>query len=423
MAWTGPRERSTWANVVPASGRVRGARSGWDLEPHPARGDRFTESSSSNTTFFPFARRLGLRLECAQTRSGVIGSSVTHADRVVTARRSLVAGLLAISPMPSHRRGRRLKVLDEDRVDLGMLSTPARGTSRAPATVPTSDSRGSSSRARRARGPSARRPRSGPRRAGLIARPTSKHAYASTDLAVSSSTSTSHAQAAYEIVEWGGGRPPLSRVDDRRVRLQLRSGAGDELAVAPGRGRGHVLTPIFSAARPSRSPRRRRSRGRPVDLHSLPRSRGSSPPGGRLLTAFPATNVARDANVPVQTGDESVFDCRTCPVVGNADRLGDDLRLDRLRAVADVGRAAKTSMRPSGFTLIQRLRRVAVLVHAGGVLDRRDPVALVCFAISAPPWSRPERRGARGAAPLRAGRWSSSGSRPAARGRSHRRSP
>src|SRR5439155_6641838 len=65
------------------------------------------------------------------------------------------------------------------------------------------------------------------------------------------------------------------------------------------------------------------------------------------------------------------------PVVGDADRLGHDLRLDRLRAVADVGGAGEDVDAPVGLDLDPRLRRVAVLIHPRRVLDRRDAAALM----------------------------------------------
>ena len=70
-------------------------------------------------------------------------------------------------------------------------------------------------------------------------------------------------------------------------------------------------------------------------------------------TAFPATNVARDANVPVQTGDESVFELSYViqsygtPIVSAT--ICDWIVFDPL-PMSDV--PANTSTRPSGFTLI-----------------------------------------------------------------------
>ena len=91
------------------------------------------------------------------------------------------------------------------------------------------------------------------------------------------------------------------------------------------------------------------------------------------------------------------------PVVRDADRLGDDLRLDRLRPVADVGRPGEDVDAPVGLDLDPGLRRVAVLVHPRRVLDRRDPAA-VWMAISGPPGCRAGRRGAREQVALRASR-------------------
>ena len=104
------------------------------------------------------------------------------------------------------------------------------------------------------------------------------------------------------------------------------------------------------------------------------------------------------------------------PVVRDADRLGDDLRLDRLRAVADVGRPANTSTRPSGLTLIHACDGSPFWFMPVGYSIAAIPRP-VCFAISEPPGFRAGRRDAPAAARRSRGRASSSGSRPRARAR------
>ena len=84
------------------------------------------------------------------------------------------------------------------------------------------------------------------------------------------------------------------------------------------------------------------------------------------------------------------------PVVGDADSLGHDLRLDGLGPVADVGRAREHVHPAVGLDLDPGLRRVAVLVHAGGVLDGGDSLA----AVQSHQWPPPD--------PIWAIRWSGS---------------
>ncbi len=221
-----------------------------------------------------------------------------------------------------------------------------------------------------------------------------------------------------------GVDPAGLRLHDRRVRVQVGAGAGDQLAVHPGRRCGdvrdadlllrralgdHLAVDDVEVLRLDLELLRR-------DLEQLlaRRQRG-------LLTALPATKVAREANVP--GADRRRVRVRVVvrdPLVRDAERLGDDLALDRLRAVADVGGAGEDVDAAVRLDLDPRLRRVAVLVHAGRVLDRRDPAARV-LGHSDPPF-RPGRRGARGAGRPSASRASSSGSRRAARARPRRRS-
>src|SRR6185295_9167845 len=74
------------------------------------------------------------------------------------------------------------------------------------------------------------------------------------------------------------------------------------------------------------------------------------------------------------------------PVEGDAERVGDDLRVHRPRSLADVDGAGEDVDAAVRLELDPRLARVAVLVHAGGVIDRRDPSALVLRHYRPPPF-------------------------------------
>ena len=73
------------------------------------------------------------------------------------------------------------------------------------------------------------------------------------------------------------------------------------------------------------------------------------------------------------------------PVVGHAQGVGDDLRVDGLRALPDVDRACEDVDASVRLELDPGLARVAVLVHARRVLDRREPAtAMLCHQASSP---------------------------------------
>ena len=168
-------------------------------------------------------------------------------------------------------------------------------------------------------------------------------------------------------------------VHDRRERLELRARAGDQLAVGPGRRRRDVR---------HRDRALRRTLGHHlavddlevgrVDLELL--ARDLEDLLARLLGCLldrpsrderrarreRARADGRRVGVRVVVGD---------PVERHADRLGDDLRLDRLRAVPDVGGTGEHVDAPVRLDLDPRLRRVAVLVHSRGVLDCRESAA------------------------------------------------
>ena len=197
---------------------------------------------------------------------------------------------------------------------------------------------------------------------------------------VSSSTSTSAAHEAYEIAEWGGRSTfPGLRLDDRRVRLQLGAGAGDQLAVAPRRSGGHVghADLLLRCALRDHLTVDDLEVGR-IDLELLAGDLEDllAHVLGRLLD-----RLAGDERRP--RGERAGADRRRVgvgvvvgdPLVRDADRLGDDLGLDRLRAVADVRGAGEHVDATVRLDLDPCLRRVAVLVHPRGVLDRREAAA------------------------------------------------
>ena len=174
---------------------------------------------------------------------------------------------------------------------------------------------------------------------------------------------------------------PGLRLHDRRVRLQLRAGAGDQLTVGPGCRGSHIRDADFLL---------RRALGQDLavddlevggvdlellagDLEDLRAHRESGLLRGLARDERGARRErpradGRRVGVRVVVGD---------PLVRHADRLGDDLRLDRLRPVADVGCPGEDVDSPVRLDLDPGLRRIAVLVHPGRVLDRREPAALV----------------------------------------------
>src|SRR6188472_505959 len=174
---------------------------------------------------------------------------------------------------------------------------------------------------------------------------------------------------------------PRLGVDDRREVLELRPGARDQLAVRPRRRGGDVGNGDLLL---------RRALGQHlavhdlevggVDLELLARDVEDPLPDslGRLLDRLARDERRTRRERPGADGRRvGVRVVVRDPVVRDADRLRDDLRLDRLRPVGDVGRAREDVDATVGLHLDPRLRRVAVLVHASRVLDRRDPAALV----------------------------------------------
>src|SRR5439155_12321460 len=74
------------------------------------------------------------------------------------------------------------------------------------------------------------------------------------------------------------------------------------------------------------------------------------------------------------------------PVVGHAEGVRDDLRVHRPRPLADVDGPGEDVDAAVRLQLDPGLARVAVLVHAGRVLDRRDPATLVLGHYASPPF-------------------------------------
>ncbi len=216
-------------------------------------------------------------------------------------------------------------------------------------------------------------------------------------------------------------------LDDRRERLQLGAGAGDQLAVGPGRRGGDVGHADLLLRRALRDHLAVDDLevGR-IDLELLAGDLEDLLPhalGGLLRRLARDERRARGERAGADRRRVGVRVVVRDPLVRHADRLGDDLRLDRLRAVADVRGAGEHVDPAVGLDLDPGLRRVAVLVHPRGVLDRREAAAgLDChqWASGFPSW--PTRCSGR-RSPVR---WLG-GHRPvlrrSARGRSRRRSP
>src|SRR6266550_5393653 len=179
-------------------------------------------------------------------------------------------------------------------------------------------------------------------------------------------------------------------VADVGVRLQCRTGAGDQLAVIPGCGGGHLRDPDL----PVRSSLGNDLAVDDVEIagSELELLRGNVENACACLLGCEANGVAADeraargeasgahggrVGVRVVVGD---------PVEGDAERVGDDLRVHGPRSLADVDRPGKDVDSPVGLELDPGLARVAVLIHSRGVLDRRDPPALVLRHYRPPPF-------------------------------------
>src|SRR5262249_2568661 len=136
-------------------------------------------------------------------------------------------------------------------------------------------------------------------------------------------------------------------------------------------------------------------------------------------TALPATKVARDAKVPVQTGEESVFELSYVIHSYGTPSASATIWLWIVFEPLPMSLVPeKTSTRPSGLILIQACDGSPFWFIPVGYSIAENPRP-VCLAISDLRSASAARRGARGAGRLHAGRASSSRSRPAARARPH----
>src|SRR5207253_8963392 len=93
------------------------------------------------------------------------------------------------------------------------------------------------------------------------------------------------------------------------------------------------------------------------------------PLGGETDGVAADERPARGEGAGADSGGVRVGVVHRDPVVRDAERVGNDLRVHRLRALADVDGAGEDVYAAVGLQLDPGLRRVAVLVHAGRILD------------------------------------------------------
>src|SRR5882724_7500215 len=179
-------------------------------------------------------------------------------------------------------------------------------------------------------------------------------------------------------------------VADVGVRLERRTRAGDQLAVVPGCGRGHFRDPDL----PVRSSLGNDLAVDDVEIpgRDLELLRRNLEDAFTCLLGREANRVAADeraARGKAPGADGGRVGVRVVvgdPVEGDAECVRDDLRVHGPRSLADVDRAGEDVDATVGLELDPGLARIAVLVHARRVLDRRDPPALELRHYRLPPF-------------------------------------
>ncbi len=176
-----------------------------------------------------------------------------------------------------------------------------------------------------------------------------------------------------------------------RIRLEVHAGARDQLTEAPGAGGRHLAD-------------RHPPVGRPldvdhavldvevcgVDLHRLAGDLEQLLLGlpGRLEHRQAADEgAARGERAGAERRGVGVRDVHVDRFVGHAERVGHDLRVHRLRSLPEVDRAGEHVYAPVGLDLHPGLRRIAPLVHAGGILDRGEPASTMLHRAAS--WGSP----------------------------------
>src|SRR6059036_1948957 len=157
-------------------------------------------------------------------------------------------------------------------------------------------------------------------------------------------------------------------VADVGVRLQCRTGAGDQLAVIPGRGGGHLRDPDLPVSSS-------------FEAMSRMRSRACS---AAKRTALPPMNVPREAKLPVHTADESVFVLSLVTHSKGTPSVSATICVCTVRDPWPMSTVPeKTSTRPSGLSLTQAWLGSPFWFMPVGYSIVAIPRPL-CFAITAP---------------------------------------
>ena len=97
--------------------------------------------------------------------------------------------------------------------------------------------------------------------------------------------------------------------------------------------------------------------------------------------------AARGERARAERRGVGVRDVHVDRLVGHAERVGHDLRVHGLGALAEVDGAGEDVDAPVGLDLDPGLRRVAALVHAGGVLDRGEAASTMLHRAAS--WGSP----------------------------------
>ena len=176
-----------------------------------------------------------------------------------------------------------------------------------------------------------------------------------------------------------------------RIGLEVHAGAGDQLAEAPG-GRRRDLAdrhPLVGRALHVDHAVLDVEVGG-VDLHRLTGDLEHLLLGllGGLEHREPADEgAARGEGAGAERRGVGVRDVHVDRLVGHAERVGHDLRVHGLGALAEVDGAGEDVDAPVGLDLDPGLRRVAALVHAGGVLDRGEAASTMLHRAAS--WGSP----------------------------------
>ena len=170
-------------------------------------------------------------------------------------------------------------------------------------------------------------------------------------------------------------------VADVGVRLERGSGTGDQLPVVPRRGCGDLRDadlPVRRSFRDDLSLDDVEVGGCDLELLRRDVQDPLACPLGSESHRIAADECAAGREAArAHRRRVGVRVVHRDPVVRDAEGVGGDLGVDGTRALPVVDRSGEDVDAAVGLELDPGLARIAVLVHAGRIFDRRDPTALV----------------------------------------------